>query len=128
MIPSSSSKPVINEKNLAGVYVLVGLTMKTGKGPEKNLSGLFKNTSSDKRFIQLNQDNTIYYIKQRRLASRRVQDKGTWNLFEGNNICIDGDEGVIKKFDGRLLIIASRDQNDFETTITVTYAREAELI
>lgn len=124
MLRDTASKTALTAKNLAGTYQLGHLTMKIGGGPEKNLSGLFRNSSSDRRLIQLNQDNTLFYLKERRRSPRRVYNNGTWSLMGRNGICIDGDAGIIKKFDGNSLVITSRDDNDFETIITVTYIRE----
>lgn len=124
MLRETSGKTALTAKNLAGTYQLDHLTMKIGAGPEKNLSGLFRNSSSDRRLIQLNQDNTLFYLKERRRSPRRVYNNGTWSLMGHNGICIDGDAGIIKKFDGNSLVITSRDDNDFETIITVTYIRE----
>lgn len=113
----------LNIRSLAGTYHLSDLTVRVGDGLAESIFYLFEDHAESKRLIRLNADKSLSYITRRRNRSERKIHSGSWELLGPDRICIDGDTGIITRFDGRLLEITSTEDDGFDTYITATYEK-----
>ena len=114
----------LNISNLAGTYHLSDLTVRVGDGLAESIFYLFGNDAEGRRLIRLNADKSLSYITRRRNRSERKIQSGSWELLGPDRICIDGDTGIITRFDGRLLEITSSEDDGFDTCVTATYEKQ----
>ena len=120
---SSSNSSAITKENLAGTYILTGLTATIAPFPAQNIIDSLPACQRDDQY-KLNIDLTFNHIDAGTKCNPPGDKTSTWSL-SGTTIIIDTLHGTIQHFDGKVLVV-NHDQTimGISGTITTTFTKQ----